>query len=520
MTSIQILLIDQRKKEIKLQPSCNFLIDRKYLICYNCTRFMKANSVTKNTTYLTSSYIWQKILSFFYFVLIARFIGVEDLGKYSFALSFTALFAVVVDMGLNQVLIRESAKFLEKSKNYLSSILTVKILSSAIVYGLIIVIINLMNYPALTKQLVYIAGVVMIFDQFANTFWGVFRGRQNLKWESINIVINQTIIVIVGVIVLFLKLPLIYLMLPFVASSLFSFIFSGVIVRKLLGIKYKLQFDRQVLAFLFKIALPFVLIAVFSRVYGYIDTVMLSKMIGDKAVGWYSVAMKIPFALQFIPAALAASIYPAFSHHFLHDKKQLKVTFDRVVRFLVIIVLPISAGVAVLANPIVKFFYGIEYLPSVLPLQIMMMGLFFVFINFPLGALLNGCDRQVTNTKLVGATMILNVVLNLILIPQYSFVGASIAFLASHTVLFIGSMIIARQIIPYRRRILLATFIKSFASGLAMVAVIMLLKNWLHFTVLIVIGAIVYFAVIYFVREITREDIKYFKDFLVKRKNV
>ena len=57
---------------------------------------MSGKSVTKNTSYLTIAYIAQKVLSFFYFVLVARFIGVESLGKYTFALSFTTLFAVFV----------------------------------------------------------------------------------------------------------------------------------------------------------------------------------------------------------------------------------------------------------------------------------------------------------------------------------------------------------------------------------------------------------------------------------------
>ena len=100
----------------------------------------------------------------------------------------------------------------------------------------------------------------MIFDQFANTFWAVFRGHQNLKWEAINIAINQVIILVIGLIVLFLHLPLVWLMLPFICASLFSFLFAGFSVRKILKVKYLLRFDKQILLFLFKIAVPFALI--------------------------------------------------------------------------------------------------------------------------------------------------------------------------------------------------------------------------------------------------------------------
>ncbi len=478
---------------------------------------MQGETVTRNTTYLTTSYIWQKILSFFYFVLVARFIGVEDLGKYTFAISFATLFSVFIDLGLNQALIRESAKFHEKSKTYLSSIMVVKLLATFVVYAVVVVVINLLGYPSLTKLLVYLAGIPMIFDQFANTFWSVFRGYRNLKWESVSIAINQVIIVGVGLFVLMSKLSLPWLMLPFVCASAFSMIFAAVCVWRILQVRFSLAIDKQVVKFLFAISIPFALIAIFSRVYGYIDTVMLSKMVGDRAVGWYSVAMKIPFALQFIPAALSAAIFPAFSHHFLHDKAQLKSTFDRVMKFLAVIVVPISFGVATLAHPIILFFYGSEYLPAVLPLQILMAGLIFVFLNFPLGSLLNGCNKQVTNMVLVGSIMLVNIALNVYLIPRYSFNGASIAFLCSHATLFFASLIVAKGIIPYSKVKLIIVAVKSLISALVMAAVIYYFIPYLHFTILILIGAITYIGMVLLIRGVTAQDIKYFYKVLLKK---
>lgn len=479
---------------------------------------MTGKSVTQNTTYLTASYVAQKILSFFYFIMVARFIGVEDLGKYTFALSFTTMFAVFVDWGLTSALIRESAKFADKAKNYLSSILGVKLIFSALIYVVVASLVNVMQYPEITRNLVYIAGFIMVIDQFTLTFWGVFRGQRNLKYEAISVVINQVIILAVGLTVLFLHLPLYYLMLPFILASTFSLLFAIGSLWRVLKLKFSFKFDKKILGLLFKISIPFALIAIFSRIYGYIDSVMLSKLVGDKAVGWYSVAMKIPFALQFIPAALAAAIFPAFSHHYLHDKEQLKYTFDRVMKFLTIIVLPISLGVAVLAKPIILFFYGQEYLPSVEPLSVMMLGLFFVFLNFPLGALLNGCDRQVTNTKLVGITMVINILLNLYLIPQYSFVGASVAFFMSHGFLFIMSLVVAKKIIPYKKRSLLKDFLKAFASATVMGLVLYLLQDNIHVMALIFVGAVIYFLSLYLVRGVKTNEIRYFIDFFLRRK--
>jgi len=479
---------------------------------------MQSVSVTKNTSYLTLSYVAQKVLSFFYFVLVARAIGVEDLGKYTFALSFATIFAVFIDWGLTQGLITESAKEKGKIERFLGSILVTKLLFSVVVYGLVVLTINVMNYPAITRHLVYVSGIIMLLDQITLTLWGVFRGQRNLKYEAVSVVINQSLILISGLIIIWLKLPLIYLLIPYVLGSSFSLIFSSVVCRKILNVRFWQNCNFGNLKFIFKIAWPFALIAIFSRVYGYLDTVMLSKMVGDRAVGWYSVAMKIPFAFQFIPAALAAAIFPAFSYQFVHDKNQLKLTYERVMRFLTIIVLPIAVGIGVLARPIIEFFYGQEYLPSVLSLQILMSSLFFVFINFPLGSLLNGCERQKTNTKLVGLTMILNIILNLLLIPKFSFIGSSIAFLVCQIFLFAVSAWVAQKISSSNWVSGITVFAKTALSAAIMGLVIQLLITKLNFVILIFIGAAVYCGVLLLLRGITRKDFKEFWDSLISRK--
>lgn len=480
---------------------------------------MQALSVTKNTTYLTLSYIGQKILSFVYFIMIARVIGVEDLGKYTFALSFTTMFAVFVDLGLTSALIRELAKFQDRAEKYLSTALVMKIILSFIVYSIVVVAINLMGYPAITKQLVYVSGLIMALDQFAGGFWGMFRGQRNLKLESVSMVIQETIVVVAGAIVLYLRLPLIFLMMPLVLSSLFGFIFSSVSVRSLLKIKYRLIWDSEIVRFLLKISIPFALVAIFSRIYTNLDTVMLSKLAGDKAVGWYSVAMKIPFALQFLPAALSAAVFPAFSHAFHYDKEQLRKTFGRVMKFLTVLVLPISAGIIALAQPFVKLAFGASYLPAAIPLQIAMLGLTFLFLNYPLGALLNGCNKQTTNAKLVGATLIINVVCNAILIPRYSFVGASIAFIISHGFLFVSSLFVANKIVNYDKRELFVSFAKTLFSALVMGGALYFLVGKLNLFALIGVGIIIYAVVMLWVKCLTMEDVKlFYQDFILKNR--
>ena len=146
----------------------------------------------------------QKLLAFVYFIFVARGIGVENTGKYSFALSFTTIFAMFLDFGLTQILIREAARNRENSQKYLANVIGLKLIGSVVVYGAIVLAVNLMGYPEITRQLVYVSGLVMVIDSFSLSFFGNLRGCQNLKYESAGVVLDQLMILPICLFVLLL----------------------------------------------------------------------------------------------------------------------------------------------------------------------------------------------------------------------------------------------------------------------------------------------------------------------------
>src|SRR3990167_1502861 len=119
----------------------------------------KITNLAKNTSYFTLALVLQKIISFSYFIIIARALGPEDLGKYYFAISFASIFSILIDIGLTNVLTREIAKEKNKANNYLGSVMAVK-LPLSLITGLIIVIFaHLLGYSELVKTLIYFSTV-------------------------------------------------------------------------------------------------------------------------------------------------------------------------------------------------------------------------------------------------------------------------------------------------------------------------------------------------------------------------
>ena len=112
--------------------------------------------VAKNTAYLTSAFVGQKVLSFVYFTIIARTVGVDGAGRYFIAVSFTTIWSVFVDLGLANVLVREVAKFPEKAQKLFANVLGMKIILAKC-EARVLTLQAVMDYP---KQIIAKAGTV------------------------------------------------------------------------------------------------------------------------------------------------------------------------------------------------------------------------------------------------------------------------------------------------------------------------------------------------------------------------
>ncbi|MDD3710991.1 MAG: flippase [Patescibacteria group bacterium] len=481
----------------------------------------RINNIAKNTSYLTVALIIQKVLSFFYFVLLARNLGPEYLGKYYFAISFTTIFAIFIDLGLVNYLTRETAKVKEKSPRLLANILGFKIISSFISILAVIFFINILgDYDVLSRQLVYISLICMVLDSFTLTFFGSARGFHNLKFESISSVIFQVIVLVLGWTFLILKMDLRIIMLSLVTASLFNFIYSWAILKFKIKMPISVLFDFSFIKKILVFSFPFALFGIFQRLYTYLDSVLLSFFSGDYYVGIYQVSFKIIFALQFLPMAFIASLYPAMSYYWLNNKEQLAIAFRRSMDYLFLISVPISISVFLLSDQIILLFKN-DYAGANWPLKISILALVFIFINFPIGSLLNACDRQAKNTRNMAITLISAIILNMILIPKFQALGASVVVLVSNILMFVLGIMECRKIIKYRFRDNFINFLRILSSAILMGVFIYLLKNFFNIFLLCFVAMLIYFLFLFLFGGIKWADLNYiFNSFKKNKENI
>lgn len=454
-------------------------------------------SVAKNASFLTAASILQKVISFAYFTIIARFVGAENTGQYFFAMTFMVIFTVVADFGLGPILTRETARYPENTEKNLHTVFWTKVLFGLGTYLLLALSINLLGYPADTRFLVYLAGLTMIFDNLHAVFYGVFRARKNLFYESIGVVGSQFITLLIGTTAIFLHWPLYWLIIAYIIPSFFNFLFSATALKKVYRLRYGLAWDKTLFKQFFALALPFALAGIIGRLYSYSDTMIMSKMLSSAEIGWWSVPYKITFAFQFIPIALSASVYPVFSSLYLDNREKIDELFAKSWRYLFTIVFPIAAGLFVLAEPVIVKIYQPSYLPSVPVLKILLISLIFSYLSFITGALLNAINRQKIQTSLVAVSLALSVAINLIFIPKIGIMSAAYAALAGNALLCLGGFVFSARFIKINYWTIFKYINQTFWPALLMALIVHFLSLKMHFLLTIPIGAAVYFLALF-----------------------
>ena len=299
-------------------------------------------------------------------------------------------------------------------------------------------------------------------------------------------------------------------------ASLFNLIYSGFILHLKYKIRLNFIWDNILIKKIALITWPFAAAAIFAKVYAYVDTFLIKMFLDNVAVGFYSVAYKITFAWQFIPLAFVAALYPAFSHLFKHNQSELNKVFNKSFSYLGFIALPLSVGIIVLAPEIISQIYTAEFIGAILPLQVLIASIVFLFMNFALSSVLNACNKQITNTRNLGITMLINVILNIILIQKLGVWGAALASSISTVILFSLNLQAVIYLISVRWQIIRSLCI-ALLSSLLMAWSVIYFKEIIWWPLTIFIGAVVYFGLMFITKTLQFKEILYLRNSLFNK---
>jgi len=283
-------------------------------------------------------------------------------------------------------------------------------------------------------------------------------------------------------------------------------------------VKPKVEIDWSFWKPTIKEALPFGLSTIFVTIYYHIDTVMLSLIVpnSNKIVGWYNAAYRLVLILLAIRGIIQISVFPLMSRFFKNSKNSLKLVCEKLFKYGIIIIFPIAVGTTILAKRFILLIYGNEYLPSIIALQILIWSNVIIFANFA-HRLFEATNKQIIVTKITILGAIANILLNLLLIPKFSYIGAAIATcLTELIVLFVGLEIFFKTEYKFSGLFALKNISKVIVATVIMGCFVKYFCN-LNLIILIIFSALIYIMLLYLMRIFEDTDIYIFKS-LVKSK--
>lgn len=465
-----------------------------------------ARRIYKNTAYLGIAEIVSKLLQFVIMLYAARLLSKEHFGKFSFAISLSFIAIVLADLGINTLIIREISRNKNLAGKYFANAFFTKIALSLITYFIIVAVVNILNYPQDTRHIVYVIWLFTILSTFTELSYSIFRAFEMMIYDALLKILRMIILAIASLYVLFKGYGVFIFSYVFVIVEIIVVVVALMIVLNRF-VKLKIDIDFSFIKSLIKRSIPFGLAFVFGMIYFFIGSVMLSKVKGDVEVAIYSVAYNIALAILFIPTVYTNAIYPVLSRYYKEEKPELKLLYEKSFKYLYIIGLPISVGIYVLAGRIMHFFYGETYSLSIIALQIISFYLFIKFINFLLGTVLSSIDLQGKRMLGQGATALANILLNLLLIPKFGYVGAAWSTFLTEIFLFI----------IYYWYVSKNWYFYSFGSILikpiiAAATMFLLIKYaGLGLSATILLSILVYFAVLLILKTLDKDDYKIMK---------
>ena len=252
----------------------------------------------------------------------------------------------------------------------------------------------------------------------------------------------------------------------------------------------------------FKTVLSLFIPSVATQIYLVLDKTMLGMITGSEYEnGYYEQAMKISKMLLAFVISLSTVMVPRIGYLYEHKRKSdIERYMYRGYRFVWFLSVPMSLGIVMTAGNFVPWFLGTGYEKVIPLLKILAFLIPVIGINCVTGAqYLVPTKRQNIFTMTVSIGAVTNFCLNLILIYYFKSIGAAIASLAAETVIPMVQLVMVRKEISVSR--VLGEGVHYYFAGAIMVFVLIpiakqMTPSILHTVIIILVGAVVYFAVL------------------------
>jgi O-antigen/teichoic acid export membrane protein len=460
--------------------------------------------VARNTGVILVWDVAVKLIGLFISIYLARYLGVGGFGNYSFIIAYTLSFGIIVDLGINTVLVREIVKHREKAEGLIANAIGIKLAIFVLVFLLSALLVNLLGCTSDVKIGTYIGMLAVLLSSNISILISSFQADLKMEYPAFADVVSKLFL---GAMIFLISVQnggIVRVMIATFASYALSLAILYAFARS--RIKLRISFDTKVWRDIIKPAALLGLSGIFVSVIVRIDTILISIIRGNIEVGYYTIPSQLTDTTTLIPTAFIMSLFPLMSYYFKNSKEALARSFRLAMKYILMLAIPMAFGTTLLAGRIITAIYGASFAYSSTALVIMVWCHVLVSSVIVIESLLISLEKQKNVLIATGFSALFNVLLNLLLIPWLGFVGASIALLFTYVLL---TMIYVYSL-PRSLRKLDTVFI--IRSALASLLMLLFIKySPLSIFVLIPLAALIYFIALTLLGGISSEDVEILK---------
>lgn len=405
---------------------------------------------------------------------IGRLAGPVESGTFSLGLTYLLL-STTFFKGLDDYVTREISGDSEYAQRYLKSILTIRVLLSVVLYIGICAVVNMLGYSKSTTEVVLIMALSLIPDGITYTLQSVFIGFRRFWYPTLVITVGGLIRFVAGLSIVRVegKLQVVSLMWLFV--SIMTMIVMWIAVRDYANSRNPSRWlDKAFISQYWRTGAVFIGITVLTGMESQVDAILLSIFHSESEIGWYRGATTVISSLVTVSQAYRLVVYPHMAKYVKNAPAKLQDLYQRSLHYLIITVMPMVAGLLIIAPKLVHLIWGRDFVPTTPILQLLAPTLIFVFLNVPNSRVLlvHNCQGQLL--RYLSISLGTNILINLLLIPYLGGKGSAIARLVSSCVFFALNYLYARRyvrsqnIVPILSHSLAATIIMVLVLSLVM----------------------------------------------------
>ena len=387
-------------------------------------------SIGRNSVFLALSLIIEKALSFLMAILLARYLGKGDYGRMVYAIAFANLFAFFWDFGLGRLIIRDVAKNLSDASITFSSLFKFQVVSCFA--GILALSLYLVLFESQGPEilLILIFGISVALNHLSNSFRSVFIAFERAEYEMVFNFALRSVLLLAVFWTIHKGWDVTGISLVLLLFSLINLIGSWKLVERKC---FPFEFGKGPTKFasIMKESFPIAIIIALTTFYLQINKIILLKQMGAEATGIYGAVDMIVMTLLIISNSLALATFPIISRESRINKEQTFSIYKSVFKVLITLGLPIALGGMLLSQEIISLIYGAEFSESKEVLKILIWLTPIIFLTNFTGSCLIAVQKQRQLAFISAFNTLVNLALNLILIPYYGYVGAAIASLTT-----------------------------------------------------------------------------------------